>query len=73
LAKTLLEREVIFKEDLIEIIGKRPFETEETYPLTKEEETALEAQAEEAAIDRTADEQPVNDSTEDPTQNQTLV
>jgi cell division protease FtsH len=73
LAKTLLEREVIFKEDLIEIIGKRPFETEETYPLTKEEETALEAQAEEAAIDRTAEEQPVNDSTEDPTQNQTLV
>lgn len=36
LAKTLLEREVIFKEDLIEIIGKRPFETEETYPLTKD-------------------------------------
>ncbi len=73
LAKTLLEREVIFKEDLIEIIGKRPFETEETYPLTKEEETALEAQSEEAATDLAADEQPVNGSTEDPTQNQTLV
>lgn len=33
LARTLLEREVIFKEDLIEIIGKRPFDTEETYPV----------------------------------------
>ncbi len=37
LAKTLLEREVIFKEDLIEIIGKRPFDGEETYPVEKDQ------------------------------------
>lgn len=35
LAKKLLEKEVIFKEDLVEIFGKRPFESEETYPVTK--------------------------------------
>jgi cell division protease FtsH len=34
LARKLLEKEVIFKEDLIEIIGKRPYEKEETYPVT---------------------------------------
>ena len=73
LAKTLLEREVIFKEDLIEIIGKRPFETEETYPLTKEEENALEAQASSDASALHEDNEQVNSSTEDPTQNQTLV
>ena len=33
LARTLLEREVIFKEDLVEIMGERPFGTEPTYPV----------------------------------------
>ena len=33
LARTLLEREVIFKEDLVEIMGERPFGAEQTYPV----------------------------------------
>jgi cell division protease FtsH len=73
LAKTLLEREVIFKEDLVEIIGKRPFETEETYPLTKEEETALEAQAEADASALKTDTEDAVSPAEDPAQNQALV
>lgn len=35
LARKLLEKEVIFKEDLEEIIGERPFGKIETYPVTK--------------------------------------
>ncbi len=35
LARKLLEKEVIFKEDLEEIIGQRPFGKIETYPVTK--------------------------------------
>jgi ATP-dependent metalloprotease FtsH len=73
LAKTLLEREVIFKEDLVEIIGKRPFETEETYPLTKEEETALEAQAEADASALKTDTEDAASPAEDPAQNQASV
>ena len=42
LADKLLEKEVIFKEDLVEIFGKRPFE--------KEENETTEEKAEEATI-----------------------
>lgn len=73
LAKTLLEREVIFKEDLVEIIGKRPFETEETYPLSKEEETAREAQAEADASVPKSDTEDAASPAEDPAQNQASV
>ncbi|MFY7671667.1 ATP-dependent zinc metalloprotease FtsH [Tenacibaculum sp. MEBiC06402] len=36
LAQKLLEKEVIFKDDLIEIFGKRPFEAKEELPGTEE-------------------------------------
>ncbi|TNE75411.1 MAG: peptidase M41, partial [Bacteroidetes bacterium] len=43
LAEKLLKHEVIFKEDLIEIFGKRPWDNEEENPLKAAEETAAEA------------------------------
>ena len=39
LAKLLLEKEVIFKDDLLKIFGKRPFEQNEEEETTKEEVT----------------------------------
>lgn len=50
LARKLLEKEVIFKEDLEEIIGQRPFGKIETYPVTKgkNEDTASVANADNA-------------------------
>lgn len=49
LARTLLEREVIFKEDLEEIIGKRPFDSEETYPINNGKKAAETADSEAAS------------------------
>lgn len=40
LADVLLEKEVIFKDDLETIFGKRPFEAEEAVPETKKDEEA---------------------------------
>ncbi|WP_075343047.1 ATP-dependent zinc metalloprotease FtsH [Tenacibaculum agarivorans] len=39
LAEKLLEKEVIFKDDLVEIFGKRPFETKDTEQANSEVET----------------------------------
>lgn len=43
IAKLLLEREVIFKEDLEEIMGKRPFEPEEIIPIKAAKTTVEQA------------------------------
>lgn len=44
IAKVLLEKEIIFQSDLVELIGKRPFEKETTYEeFTKEEVVDAEA------------------------------
>jgi len=56
LAEILLEKEVIFSDDLEAIFGKRPWKTEEVLPRKKEElpekkETKAEAKAEEPAKD----------------------
>ena len=40
LASLLLQKEVLFKDDLEKLIGKRPYETAEVFPAdTKTEET----------------------------------
>lgn len=52
LARTLLEREVIFKEDLVEIMGERPFGTEQTYPVENPE--AVKTPEVAAAVDTAA-------------------
>jgi cell division protease FtsH len=46
LASLLIEREVIFREDLEEIYGKRPFETEETNDNVAEKEIVEQAEVE---------------------------
>ena len=46
LASLLIEREVIFREDLEEIYGKRPFETEETNDNVAEKEIEEQAEVE---------------------------
>lgn len=72
LARTLLEREVIFKEDLIEIIGKRPFETEETYPVEKngaeksEAETSATTESDSENVVKSDDEKPADTNGTEP-------
>ena len=54
LADSLLENEVIFKEDLLRILGKRPFASvEEIVPLASVKETPLEASSSEAIVEDT--------------------
>ncbi|MDC0140308.1 phosphatidate cytidylyltransferase [bacterium] len=54
LADSLLENEVIFKEDLLRILGKRPFASvEEIAPLASVKETPLEASSSEAIVEDT--------------------
>jgi cell division protease FtsH len=57
LADKLLTSEVIFKEDLVEIFGKRQWESEEETPLLAETEN-------EASTEETTSEEIVNETTE---------
>jgi ATP-dependent metalloprotease FtsH len=63
LADSLLENEVIFKEDLLRILGKRPFASvEEIVPLASVKETPLEASSSEAIVEDT----PVSTDSKEP-------
>ncbi|MDC1486591.1 hypothetical protein N8134_03545, partial [Flavobacteriales bacterium] len=54
LADSLLENEVIFKEDLLRILGKRPFASvEEIVPLAPVKEPPLEASSPEMIVEDT--------------------
>ena len=54
LADSLLENEVIFKEDLLRILGKRPFASvEEIAPLAPVKKNALEASSSEVIVEDT--------------------
>ena len=50
LAELLLEKEVIFKDDLIKIFGVRPFEDEPKEPITKKESKEIKVEAKEEEI-----------------------
>jgi cell division protease FtsH len=52
LASVLLDKEVIFREDLEEIFGKRPFEDEAPLPATEVKEGLSEAETKETEKDK---------------------
>ena len=58
LAEVLLDKEVIFKDNLEKIFGKRPFTKESAEPLTADKETKIElTKTEEAHTNETSSEE----------------
>jgi cell division protease FtsH len=69
LADKLLTSEVIFKEDLVEIFGKRQWESEEETPLLAEteNESSIEETTSEEIVNEKTDTTDTNEATEDKT------
>ena len=65
LAEKLLEKEVIFKEDLEAIFGKRPWEEEEKEPLAQKAPSELIADSSEETTEAVQDENPATTDAED--------